>query len=154
MPYPGYLPRILLVLHDMGVKSRVRIQHYGYVVWRDHRDEVPAPDYYADWRASPFGPHSMDLAGDIDQALRDGYTKQITSEHDAGPTSTYRLGEKGMYDYQRLSDDHEVVRSVRRTLAPFQKKSGMQVLRSICDDQPTRVLIDPLKTPLARPVDA
>ncbi len=57
----------------MTIKGSTRIQKYGFLASQLYSKELVALNFYDDWVAYTYGPHSMDLVQDLRKGVEDNY---------------------------------------------------------------------------------
>lgn len=152
-PYPGNRgvasqacsPRLLLVMQDLVIGGRTRVQKYGFLIYKQYWDEVKECGFYSDWKPHNFGPYSPSLAEDLAAAVQEGYVEEETDSYNGSTITKYRLTIRGTTKYRSMLKDRDFMNQINEMLRNQQNKSLMSILKQIYRDYPEYTIYSQIK---------
>ena len=128
--------RPLLIIQDLAIGSRTRIQKYGFLIHKRYGRELGGTGFYSDWIPYHFGPYSGELCRDIDGAVRGGYLREEEDTGNYTRLRTYSTTARGAREYRRLIAGNSLLADVRVMLRHLQGQSLMSIIEQIYSDYP------------------
>ena len=131
--------RVLLILNDYVISEDDRLQRYGFLLFKKSQKELKklkGLNFYDDWKPSPFGPHSEQLASDITSCIELGLLDKKTE----GKTSQYHLALKGRVRWRKIFfDKTDEIIKIKDSIRDWQKIPQVYLFKQIWDAYPEYV---------------
>ena len=131
--------RVLLILNDYVMSGDDRLQRYGFLLFKKSQKELKklkGLNFYDDWKPSPFGPHSEQLASDITNCIELGLLDKKTK----GKTSQYHLALKGRVRWRKIFfDKTDEIIKIKDSIRDWQKIPQVYLFKQIWDAYPEYV---------------
>ena len=115
--------RIVFLINQTTIRGRTRLQKYGFLAYQLYRADLKPLGFYSDWEAYHYGPYSMDLTCDLQEAEKTGLLKIESRESGGRAMDFYSLAPKGA---KRLSS-LEVMRNLRNFADPCLENPNQHV---------------------------
>ena len=128
-------PPLLLIMQDLTIMGRIRIQQYGFCIHQQYA-EAEGLGFYADWKRYHFGPYSPALADDLDAAIRAGHVLETGGPGGGPGPNRYELAAGASKEYASLKENLDYVAGIRRMLAKLETLSLTGLLKQIYWDYP------------------
>ena len=128
--------RIVFLINRTTIRGRTRLQKYGFLACQLYRADLRPLGFYSDWEAYHYGPYSMDLACDLQEAREEGLIK-IEPRELSRAAEFYSLAPKGIKKLPSLLRDHkDLVGRIYETFTNLNKKSLDKIIGEIYADYP------------------
>ena len=147
--------RVLLILNDYVISEDDRLQRYGFLLSKKSQKELKklkGLNFYDDWKPSPFGPHSEQLASDITNCIELGLLDKKTEgktncielglldKKTKGKTSQYHLALKGRVRWRKIFfDKTDEIIKIKDSIRDWQKIPQVYLFKQIWDAYPEYV---------------
>lgn len=129
--------RIVFLINQTTIRGRTRLQKYGFLAYQLYRADLKPLGFYSDWEAYHYGPYSMDLTCDLQEAEKTGLLKIESREFGGRAMDFYSLAPKGAKRLSSLLHDHgDLVGRIYETFTNLNKKSLDNLIGEICADYP------------------
>ena len=129
--------RVVFLINQTAIRGRTRLQKYGFLAYQLYRADLKPLGFYSDWEAYHYGPYSMDLTCDLQEAEKTGLIKIESREHGGRAADFYSLAPKGAKRLSPLLHDHgDLVNRIYETFANLNKKSLDGPIGEIYADYP------------------
>ena len=141
--------RIILLVNQTTIRGRTRLQKYGFLAYQLYRSDLKPLGFYSDWEAYHFGPYSMDLTCDLQEAEKVGLIRTERRQFGGRAVDFYSLGPKGAKRLSSMLRDHgDLVKRLYETFANLNKKSLDRLIEEIYADYPQYARNSKIKTDL------
>ena len=113
MPKREFVPheRVLLVINDVTVHGKSRLQKYGFLLARQHGKELgviakkePFLQWYDDWESGWHGPFSKALAYDVGRCMEYRLVRREKDDEGFSNKYQYGLALKGRAKWRRMAE--------------------------------------------------
>lgn len=138
-------PSLLLIMQDLTIGGRTRVQKYGFLIYQQYRKDVEKYDFYSDWIPHHFGPYSRKLAADLNCAVQEKYVQEKEATYNGAALTKYNLTISGTQEYRNLLKGNSFMNDINGMLREQQKKSLMAILRRIYADYPKYTVYSQIK---------
>jgi len=129
--------RIVFLINQTTIRGRTRLQKYGFLAYQLYRADLKPLGFYSDWEAYHYGPYSMDLTCDLQEAEKTGLLKIESRESGGRAMDFYSLAPKGAKRLSSLLHDHgDIVNRIYETFTNLNKKSLDRLIGEIYADYP------------------
>lgn len=113
------------------------MQKYGFLAYQLYRSDLKPLGFYSDWEAYHYGPFSMDLTCDLQEAERTGLIRTERRQLGGRAVDFYSLGPKGTKRLSFMLRDHgDLVKRLYETFTNLNRKSLDKILEEIYADYP------------------
>ena len=132
------LDRVVLLINDMTIKGSTRIQKYGFLTAQLYSKELKQLDFYSDWVPHHYGPHSQQLAQDLQQCIKHELVEdKIETTSNGRQLHVYGLGIKGRSMLRELGEDYgDMIKNLYEKFTQLNKKPMSLLLKDIYEAYP------------------
>ena len=143
--------RVVVLVNNLSIHGRTRLQKYGFLASRLHRNDLEGLGFYRDWRPHEHGPYSRALDLDVSQCVRDGILGEADGPESGGTAyHVYALRPRGLAMLRNLALDHgPAIAALHAKLSDLDKKPWPTLLRYLCRDYPEYTVNNLIKDEMA-----
>ena len=130
--------RLVVLVNDLTVRGRLRLQKYGFIAARLYKDGLRGLDFYRDWEPYHHGPYSRDMAEDVQLCVDAnilGEERQATQ--DGRTIHVYSLKSRGRKILRAMAGENgSAAKKLHDKFARLDKNNLQDLLKGACEAHP------------------